>query len=678
VRTERDTRKRCEHGAYVRAERRGDGQLHLSGWGVELLAMKERLQVAPEIVLAVRVLFYMALVACLVYIVTPREAFPATRSVRCDVPDTGAIQCVEVAPPTPTETVTPTATNTATATATPTATPTKTPTPVATATATPTRTPTSAPAATPVTGQPALPQLSVDTTYPTQTGTIRIASGCTDIQNQINLAVAGDTVVLPVSTCSGHWLLPNKGVLSSWIVIRSANLTSLPVATNRVHPADAVNMPTLSSPDGDPVLRAQFGANHYRLVGIKFTTALNNVTSTNYGLALFGQNELGADAATLSQLQTDITFDRCYFSGTPNGNVARGVMLNVIRGAVVDSYFDNFHLNGGDAQAVLVVTSPGPIKVHNNELQGAGENMLLCGAPTTITNVVPSDVTVTHNHMKKPLTWKPDDLTYAGFNWTIKNLFELKCGVRVLVEGNVMENNWVGTNGGQDGTAILFTVRREGQSWLKVEDVTFRNNIIKHTNRAIALLTIDDAFPAFGVGMARVLVKNNLFQYVGENNKWTAGTNPGDSGPGQFISLSTASQSHTYDHNTILQDYNIAFVVSPPKHDNFAFTNNIILQTGGYGFAGGSGPGNNTLNEMFNSPKAYHHNVMAGTALDCSFYSQYTPNYCPTTTTAVQWVSYPADLHLATASPYHNAASDGTDIGADINALNAATAGADQ
>jgi hypothetical protein len=54
-------------------------------------------------------------------------------------------------------------------------------------------------------------------------------------------------------------------------------------------------------------------------------------------------------------------------------------------------------------------------------------------------------------------------------------------------------------------------------------------------------------------------------------------------------------------------------------------------------------------------------------------------NYFPSTSGAVQFVNFNngngGDYHLLSTSPYKNAASDGKDIGADIDAIQAATAG---
>ena len=89
----------------------------------------------------------------------------------------------------------------------------------------------------------------------------------------------------------------------------------------------------------------------------------------------------------------------------------------------------------------------------------------------------------------------------------VKNLFELKNARRVLVEGNLFENNWVD---GQPGYAIVFTPRGEGGAapWATIEDVTFRYNIIRNVAAGFNLLARDDN-GASGT-MRRVRIADNL------------------------------------------------------------------------------------------------------------------------------------------------------------------------
>src|SRR5688572_7314021 len=74
---------------------------------------------------------------------------------------------------------------------------------------------------------PDLPQVFLDTTYPTQTGaTINVAAGG-DLQAAINAAMPGDTIRLEAgATFTGTFVLPLKSNPQNlWIVIRSASST---------------------------------------------------------------------------------------------------------------------------------------------------------------------------------------------------------------------------------------------------------------------------------------------------------------------------------------------------------------------------------------------------------------------------------------------------------------------
>ncbi|TMI79287.1 MAG: hypothetical protein E6H03_10565, partial [Bacillati bacterium ANGP1] len=68
--------------------------------------------------------------------------------------------------------------------------------------------------------------------------------------------------------------------------------------------------------------------------------------------------------------------------------------------------------------------------------------------------------------------------------------------------------------------------------------------------------------------------------------------------------------------------------------------------------------------------------VFAGNALVGGSSLDYPPNnFFPPTPADVGFVNYAGgDYRLAASSPYKNAGTDGKDVGADINAINAATA----
>lgn len=103
-------------------------------------------------------------------------------------------------------------------------------------------------------------------------------------------------------------------------------------------------------------------------------------------------------------------------------------------------------------------------------------------------------------------------IDYAGTQWTVKHLFELKNARRVLLEGNVLEYNWAQAH---IGFAVLLTVRDEdGQMpWAVVEDITIINNVIRHTSSGINIPGRDGG--RRGGQTRRILIGNNLFEDIG-------------------------------------------------------------------------------------------------------------------------------------------------------------------
>src|SRR5262245_49835059 len=302
-------------------------------------------------------------------------------------------------------------------------------------------------------GDPELPRVFLNTDYVTPTGqTITVNAGG-NLQSAINQAQPGDVIVLQSgATFTGNFILPGKSG-TGWITIRtSTSDANLPQGT-RVTPASASLMPKIVTPNSGPALEAASGAHHYRLVGLEFAQANTAPFTTN--LISLGDNQ-----TSLAQMPHDLILDRLYIHGNRSIGLRRGVALNSSSTAIIDSYISDCHEVGADSQAIGGWNGPGPFKIVNNYLEGAGENFMFGGADPKIVNLAPSDIEFRRNHCFKPLSWRIGDPSYAGTPWGIKNLFELKNAQRVLIDGNIFENNWAH---GQTGFAILFTVRN--QDW---------------------------------------------------------------------------------------------------------------------------------------------------------------------------------------------------------------------
>ena len=503
---------------------------------------------------------------------------------------------------------------------------------------------------------PELPRVYLDTAYSPPTGNTIVVNAGGNLQTAVNNAVCGDIISLQAGAAfTGNFNLPNKAC-TGWIYIQSSAYSQLPAPGNRVSPAQANLMPKIVTPNTSSVLATGAGAHHYRFVGVEITGTHSTTASTLYALVSL---EAAGGQSSLSQVPTDIVFDRCYIHGTPTGNVRRGISLQSARTAVVDSYLSDFHEVGADSQAIATWNGPGPFRIVNNYLAGSGENVIFGGADPSIANLVPSDVEIRNNHFHKPLSWRAGDPSYAGIHWSIKNLFELKNARRLLIEGNVFEYSWADA---QIGWALVLKASNSNDTapWSVTEDVTIRNNIIRHAAHGIAMAKNNGIYPS--LPMAKIAILNNLWDDIG--SPWSP------SQPGRLFGIFGVDDV-SIDHNTAFHDGSIIVADVDPSQ-RLIFRNNMAPHNA-YGVIGtGTGTGNDTLNKRF--PGAtFTKNVIWGAPQYAYLYP--AGNFFPNTVNDVGFVNYNGgDYHLSAASPYKNAGTDGKDLGADIDAVNAATA----
>jgi len=328
---------------------------------------------------------------------------------------------------------------------------------------------------------PELPRIYVDTSMPTQTGqTITVASGG-NLQTALNNAQPGDTIVLEAgATFTGNFILPTKSNPNNkWIIIKSSKENLLPPQGVRVSVADAINMPKITTSNATAPLTTAVGANGWRLIGLEITIP-STFTSTNYGLLVLSG---GSSQTSLSAAPFNIVVDRNYIHGQPTVTVRRCVVLDAGSAAIIDSAITECHEKGADSQAIWGYNGPGPYKISNNLLEGAGENVMFGGADPRIPNLVPSDIEITRNYFHTPVAWMG---TGSGTLWTKKNLFEIKNGERILVEGNIFDGSW--TDGQTGGGILLRSANQSGGCmWCRGTNITFRRNLIKNVSAGIGI-----------------------------------------------------------------------------------------------------------------------------------------------------------------------------------------------
>jgi hypothetical protein len=314
-----------------------------------------------------------------------------------------------------------------------------------------------------------------------------------DLAAAIGQAKCGDTLLLPAGTSFEARTLPSKKCDDQhYITVRTDTPDSkLPPEGTRISPAWAgvarlPGRPSFAQPAGGPakllatiVVRRASGVvvgDHIRFIGIEWTTPddadIGRMLSTEHG--------------------DHVIFDRNWIHPADGKEVGHGIGMfdgaHMI--AVVNSYIsgltciartgkctDATAIGGGKGDEPMSV-----FKIYNNFLESSGENILFGGAAAT---QVPTDIEIRRNHLFRPMLWKEGQPGYtptsSGNAFIVKNNFELKTGVRVLFEANLLENTWGGFS--QTGYSIVLSPKSGmgGQCAVcRVNDVTLRFNRIRN------------------------------------------------------------------------------------------------------------------------------------------------------------------------------------------------------
>lgn len=552
-------------------------------------------------------------------------------------------------------------------------------------------------------GPAELPRVYLSTTMadtPTPGTTLSVKAGG-DLQSAVDHASCGDTIALQAgATFSTLGLtLPAKACDDQhWIVIRTSTPdATLPAEGNRMTPcyAGVASLPgrpafscgqpqrllatiTYQGAASGPIVFAS-GANHYRLIGLEITRVASN---GNPVVALIAP-ELGGSA-------DHIVLDRLYIHGTPRDETRRGVALSGSTNiAVQDSYISDFHCNvqGActDSQAVSGGTGSlptGPIRVVDNFLEAAGENVIFGGGTADQT---PADIEIRLNHFFKPMFWMKGQPGFAGPAFVVKNHFELKNAQRVLFDSNVLENSWGGFS--QSGFSIVLTPKNQTIAnrsvcpLCQVTDVTVRNVTISHVGGGFQIANVLDD----GGGAAKAGERYSIHDVIVDDIDDVK-----YSGHGVFAQVSTIAspllKDVSIDHITAFPPHAMLNTSAPPgvQMPGFSFTNTIvtsgeyaITSTGAFGTADCA---NSDIPKVTVKLCFSGYSFASNAILDAP--AQYPSSMWPSgnwfynSPEAMSFVNYnngkSGDYHLLASSPAKGAATDGTDLGANVKAVLAA------
>jgi hypothetical protein len=287
--------------------------------------------------------------------------------------------------------------------------------------------------------------------------------------------------------------------------------------------------------------------------------------------------------------------------------------------------------------------------------------------------------------------------TSDGTRHAVKNTFELKNAREVLLEGNIFEHSWAQA---QTGFVMTFTpANTYGSNPSTVlRDVEVRYNIIRGGGGGFQVTARDayrksatdrsDNHHASGL-LTNLRIHNNLFYDLGtqwsRNLQWFIVSAGGSGGTAMYNTGARGPVNVTINHNTILQttgnsflNLNLGSRTIDQDANNFDFTNNIAIRLS-HGLVGnlGCSAGNGCWTAYTTNGSDWQNNFIAD--VTCASYpGGCTETLTNTTATLMTYFVSPStgNYRLTGSTPLDNAATDGTDLGADIPKLESVMRGA--
>ena len=271
-----------------------------------------------------------------------------------------------------------------------------------------------------------------------------------------------------------------------------------------------------------PALGWRNNADNWTVQGVQFLATSNSFPSQNYQV-VFIRDDTNTD---VSGFPRNAVLQHCLIRGEAAYGCLNGVRIMAHNVTIRDCTIDRiWNPSGNEGQAIEMLGGSNHL-VENCYLEGATENIMIGGNPGYGDPAKrPEDITIRYCVFTKP-TWmyskSPD---WNGTLYTVKNLFEVKGGRRILVEACDFFNFF------EQHQAHPWTIstRRGYDSWMDIQDVTFRNCRLRNTGSILNTLAYDDLAyvpPNDIIQGRRLTVENCLFYNINNQYYGTGGGTP--------------------------------------------------------------------------------------------------------------------------------------------------------
>lgn len=403
----------------------------------------------------------------------------------------------------------------------------------------------------------------------------------TEVNKGMPISTSAD-LVTALKTPGNYQLAPGTYTGNFQALADGVSITGADLPQDRVQPGVTVSH-TLAPSD---ILRATL-----TVTGSRVSFCGINIAPPKQDRAVV---VVGSSSIDDPVLQPDLVLlDRVEVIANSTLGGKRGIEAHTRNFTLTNSRVVGFLYTGEQSQAFLSYNGPGPYNIFNNEIEGSGQNILFGGGNTHSIAMIPSNIRIVNNLIRKPLTWK----SRTG---SVANSIEFKCAKNALIEDNLIDGCWKDV---QSGHMIVLTPRNQTGTnpWCVVEDVTIRNNrTVNHSDGyAVNILLEDNANPSQQT--KRVVIDGNLFEDSAKGFQILKGII-------DYLKI-TDNTLPKIKHNLITFDPAVANYTKFP----FEFVRNVCL-SGDYGALGPSfSPGTASLNG-YTSPLSFINNVIEKTA----------------------------------------------------------------
>lgn len=245
---------------------------------------------------------------------------------------------------------------------------------------------------------------------------------------------------------------------------------------------------TIVGADGAPAILIPPGTGDIQIANLTCTSAWNQ------SVVQVGNND--ATQTQASQAPTKIILTNIQ---VPTHRGKRAFYLNCGDTQLINcGCLDVYDPSAQDSQGIGILNATGPILVSGGTYVAASENILVGGDTVSIPGVVPTGLTFEDLTLSKPAAWQTTPPPGG-----IKNNFELKNGVNVVLKRSTLDGCWVSA---QAGFSIQLTPRNGGT----IGNVLIQDVVVQNVQHGINMLGQDDTAYSpqmVGVTFQRVTVK---------------------------------------------------------------------------------------------------------------------------------------------------------------------------